>query len=151
MSVCCKKCDSVDVIKSGIVREKQRYQCRACRYYFTQGDRRVKKDRAAAKALCFLLYSCFRGTFRGMSQIFGVSHVVIYKWVRKEAESIGEPQISSEIQEVEIDEMWHFLKKKKRNDGSSRQWIAGPVELSPGLSVSVILQRSNDSMRNSST
>ena len=32
---CCPKCENSEIVKSGIVKGKQRYFCRDCKYYFT--------------------------------------------------------------------------------------------------------------------
>ncbi len=53
-----------------------------------------------------------------------------------------EPQISSTIQEIEFDEMWHFIGSKKTKSGSSRPWIVLQGELLPGLQAVVMLQPS---------
>ncbi|MBL9029647.1 MAG: hypothetical protein JNK42_04190 [Caedimonas sp.] len=65
-------------------------------------------------------------------------------------EKTEEPQISSSIQEVEVDEVWHFLQKKVKNSGSSRPWIVAHGELLPGLRGVVMLQQSSDFTTNSS-
>jgi len=61
--------------------------------------------------------------------------------VRQTAESFGEPVVDENIKEIEIDEMWHFLQSKKTKNGLSRPWIVKQGELSPGLSVGIMLQR----------
>ena len=151
MSIICKKCSSDKYVKSGTVRKKQRYLCKECGCNFTEGDGRKNDDNQTIKALCILLYSLSKGTFRCLSEIFQISHTTVYRWVRAEAEKLPEPEIHQNIQEVEIDEMWHFLDLKKTKNGSSRQWIARPATPLPGLSVVVILQQQNDSTKRSST
>ena len=51
-----------------------------------------------------------------------------------------EPEISDNIQEMECDEMWHFVNGKKTNIGSGRPWIVAEIELSPVLQVTVTFQ-----------
>ena len=31
----CPKCDSKNFVKSGIIKERQRFKCKSCNYYFT--------------------------------------------------------------------------------------------------------------------
>ena len=68
-----------------------------------------------------------------LGKILGHSPSIIYRWIKKAMETTPEPQISSNIQEIEFDEMWHFLKKKTKNFGSSKRWIVLQGELLPGL------------------
>ena len=81
MSEICPKCQQQNVIKSGIVKERQRFRCRDCNYYFT-----VKKlgkqidDYYVTKALQLYLegLSC-----REIERILGISHVTISSWIKK--------------------------------------------------------------------
>ena len=114
MSILCKKCKSFDHVKNGIVRGKQRYRCKRCGYNFISIDRRQSKSNPALKAMCMLMYSLNKGTFRCLGEICGVAHTTVYRWIRKAAEELPLPQISPKIEDVEIDEMWHFLDKKKQ-------------------------------------
>ena len=43
-----------------------------------------------------------------------VSLATTYQWIRKTVETLGEPVVAEGIQEIEIDEMWHFLRSKKQ-------------------------------------
>jgi transposase-like protein len=140
----CKKCGSSSYVKNGTVRKEQRYLCKECGCNFIAVDRRGHAENAPLKALCVLLYSLGKGTFRGMGEICGVAHTTVYKWIKAAGGQLPEPVITDDIVEVEIDEMWHFLQKKLKNDGLSKQWIAEPVTLSHGLSVVVILQQSKN-------
>lgn len=148
-AITCKKCGSSEYVNNGKVRDKQRYLCKGCGCNFICGDGRIRDKNAPLKALCVLLYSLGKGTFRGLGEICGVAHTTVYKWIKTTGKQLPEPEITDDIMEIEIDEMWHFLKKKLRNDGLSRQWIAEPAILSPGLSVIVILQQSKSFTPNS--
>ncbi|MDR2464456.1 MAG: hypothetical protein LBD36_02510 [Holosporales bacterium] len=65
-------------------------------------------------------------------------------WVKEYADSVEMPEISGNIQEVEFDEMWHFINKKKINCGLSRPLIVAQGNVSPGLQAIVILLHSDD-------
>ena len=58
-----------------------------------------------------------------------------------------DPEISSKIQEIEIDEMWHFLKKNEIKNGSSKPWIAIQSEQLPGLQVVVLVKQLKNSTK----
>ena len=81
MSNFCPKCQQSNIVKSGIVKERQRFLCRDCNYHFT-----VKKlgkqidDYYVTKALQLYLEGL---SFREIERIIGVSHVTISSWIKK--------------------------------------------------------------------
>jgi len=69
--------------------------------------------------------------------------------VREAAENLPEPSIAAEITEVELDEMWHFIKAKKTNFGLSKQLTVVQGEpTAKTLQVIVMLKQSNGFTRN---
>ena len=50
-------------------------------------------------------------SFNGIGRLLGVSDVAVLKWVRTEAMALPEPEVAASVVTVEVDEMWHFLKK----------------------------------------
>ncbi|MGI4944964.1 MAG: IS1/IS1595 family N-terminal zinc-binding domain-containing protein [Janthinobacterium lividum] len=105
----CKRCGGWDHARSGMVRGHQRYRCRACGCHFTGTPLRGKPP--AMKALAVLLYGMGGMSFRMIGRVLGVSDVAVLKWVRAEASTLPEPEVGSSVLTVEIDEMWHFIKK----------------------------------------
>jgi len=142
----CKNCKSETVVKSGIVRGKQRYKCKDCGYNFVIGDERTNEKIAALKALCVLIYSLGKGSYNMMGKLFGRNRSLIYRWIREAGLNTDEPTINGEITQIEFDEMWHFIQSKKENFGSSKPLTVVAGELSPGFSVVVIAQHSKGSM-----
>ena len=140
----CKECQSDTTVKNGIVREKQRYKCKSCGCNFIIGDSGINPATELKRQTCVLFYSLGKASFRFLAKLFDVSPATTYQWVRKTAETLGEPVVSAGVKEIEIDQRWHFLHSKKTKDGSSKLWIVTHGELSPGLSVVVMLQRSAD-------
>ena len=63
------------------------------------------------KALAVLLYGMGGMGFSAIGRLLGVSDVAVLKWVRAEAAALPEPEVSAAAVTVEVDEMWHFLKK----------------------------------------
>ena len=147
----CKRCNSERVVKNGFVRNKQRYNCKDCDYNFVLGDARNKHETEIKKALSVILYSLGKASFGFLGKLFGVSRSTPYRWIKKMAEGIAEPEIPADIKEVEFDEMWHFVQSKKTRNGSSRRWIVAQGELLPGLSAVVILKPSSGFTTSSST
>jgi transposase len=141
----CKKCSSGDAVKNGVVAGKQRYRCKECGCNFREGDSRTNEGTAAKKALCVLLYAMAKGSFRMMGKLLGRDHALIYRWVRAFGESLPEPAVPGGIEEMEFDEMWHFVGSKKTKFGSSKPLTVAHGELWPGFSAVVILQPSKGS------
>lgn len=136
----CKNCQSNRVIKSGIARGKQRYMCKECNYCFVIGDARTNDKIAAKKAMCVLLYSLGKASFRMLGRIFNTSPSLIYRWIVEAGCKLPANEISGSIEQMEFDEMWHFIKSKKTNFGSSKPLTVAHAELWPGCSAIVILQ-----------
>jgi len=141
----CKKCGSENAVRNGVVGGRQRYRCKACGCNYRAGDARTDEGTAAKKAMCALLYSMAKGSFRALGRAFGRSHTLIYRWVREFGESLPEPDVPGGIAEMEFDEMWHFVGSKKTSFGSSRRLTVAHGEPWRGCSAIVILRLSGGS------
>ena len=126
----CKKCNSSHVVKAGKIRGNQRYKCKECGCQFQPN--RMKGKAEGVKRLAALLYLCGL-SMRAIAKIVKTDVHAVYRWIRKFAEENYEkPEPKSEAVVVELDEMWHFIKKKKTNVGFGRLIAAIPVNLSTG-------------------
>lgn len=77
----CPSCNSEYNIKSGVIKNKQRYKCKECNYFFTVSKLGKKiDDYYVNKALQLYLEGL---TYREIERILGVSHVSIINWVKK--------------------------------------------------------------------
>ncbi|MBP8793677.1 MAG: IS1 family transposase [Lutibacter sp.] len=77
----CPNCGSNQYIKSGIVKERQRYKCKKCNYYFTVNKIGKQIDAYYVnKALQLYLEGL---SYREIERILGISHVSIINWVKK--------------------------------------------------------------------
>jgi len=145
----CKKCGSTSTVKNGKVRFKQRYKCKLCHFNFVVGDQREKIS-PEGKALAILLYGRGKASYGFIAKLLKVSSVAVMKWVKREADLLPDPVVSSSIQEVSFDEMWHFVNKKKKSYGSGGQWSAFEIPPSAGVSGIVLLQHSESFSKSSS-
>ena len=139
----CPHCNHGHFVKNGFVKGVQRWKCRGCRYEWTRTVPRGAHP--AAKALAVLLYSTGKSSYGMIAKLLNVSPVAVYKWIRKTAETIPEPSIDNDLQEIEFDEMWHFIQSKKTNFGFGKRWIVLLVEPLPGHSAIVMLPLSKNS------
>jgi transposase-like protein len=77
----CPKCKSDQIVKSGMVKGRQRYHCKACSYFFS-----VLKDGKnidpyyVIKALQLYIEGV---SLREIERLIGVSHVSVLNWVKK--------------------------------------------------------------------
>lgn len=138
----CKGCGASEYVKNGRVRGLQRYRCKACACNFTATPPRGKHP--AMKALTLLLYAMGNMSYRMIGRLLSTSHVSIYEWIRTEGEKLPAPKVPADIEVVMLDEMWHFLQKKRRNSGFGGRMILSSGELSPGLWVGVMMQPAKD-------
>ena len=143
----CKKCNSNDYVKSGYIRDSQRYRCKLCGCNFKVGDKRGKIS-PQAKALGLLMYGSGKASYGMIARLFKVSRSTVLYWIRTMGSQLPEPSIDTEIAEVSIDEMWHFLSKKNEKFGSGGQWIAVTTKPLDGLLAIVMLRHSDDCMKN---
>ena len=126
----CKKCGSDQFTKSGKIRSQQRYKCKICSCNFIIGDKREKLSHPA-RALAILLYGRGKASYGFIAKLFKVSSVAV---IKREADKMPDPEISSSIKEVSFDEMWHFVEQKKTSYGSGGQWSAVKIGQSAGVS-----------------
>ena|ERR1700722_2047628 len=112
----CPKCQSENYVKDGVVKGKQRYQCKHCSFRFT-----VEYKAGITpymKRLALMLYLEGLG-FRSIGRILGVSDVAVLKWIKIFGLKAGHlPEIKQDIEQVEIDEMHSYVGSKKTKNGS---------------------------------
>ncbi|MEM9389702.1 MAG: helix-turn-helix domain-containing protein [Bacteroidota bacterium] len=77
----CPKCNSTDVIKSGVIKNRQRFKCKNCHYFFTVNKLgKSIDDYYVIKALQLHLEGI---SYREIERLLGVSHVSVMNWVKK--------------------------------------------------------------------
>jgi len=77
----CPNCGSNTYVKSGIVKDRQRYKCKKCNYFFTVNKMGKQIDAYYVnKALQLYLEGL---SYREIERILGISHVSILNWVKK--------------------------------------------------------------------
>lgn len=77
----CPNCSSNQYVKSGVVKDRQRYKCKKCGYYFTVNKIGKQIDSYYVnKALQLYLEGL---SYREIERILGISHVSIINWVKK--------------------------------------------------------------------
>src|SRR5215207_2977148 len=109
MGLRCKRCGSEEHVKNGLMRTKQRYLCKACGLNFTDTPPRGKP--LALKAAAVLLYVSGLSMNR-TAKLLGVSTPTIQAWLEQVAAAYAQkPEPEGRAVVIELDEMWHDLKK----------------------------------------
>ena len=121
MGLCCRRCGSERQVKNGLMRGKQRYLCKACGLSFTDTPARGKP--LAMKAAAVLLYVSGLSMNR-TAKLLGVSTPTIQAWLEQFAAAYAQkPEPEGRAVVIELDEMWHYLKKSQTPSGSGKLGI----------------------------
>jgi len=136
--IICKKCGSNHYVRSGYIRGNQRYTCKDCGCNFKLGDNRGK-IKPEAKALGMLMYGSGKASYGMIARLFNVTRAAVLYWIRTMGSKLPEPVVDTEIEETSIDEMWHFLNKKKEKFGFGEQLTVVTTKPSDGLLAIVML------------
>ena len=115
----CPKCSGTHNVKSGFMRDKQRYKCKECNHHFTEGDKRSLP--ATTKQLAIQMY--VEGlSSRNIERILGVSHGTIANWTKNIEEHIAsikkgtfgrKQKLVAKLAVEEVGEYIHQYKEKK--------------------------------------
>ena len=141
MGLPCKGCGSAEHVKNGLARGKQRYRCRSCGLNFT--DTPPRGMPLAMKATAVLLYVSGLSMHR-TAKLLGVSAPTIQAWIERFAKAYAhKPEPEGRALVIELDEMWHYLKKSPTSSGSGRLGIVLPGSWSTGNAAVVIAPRSS--------
>ena len=118
MGLRCKGCGSEGHLKNGVMRGKQRYRCRACGLNFT--DTPPRGMPLAVKAAAVLLYVSGLSMNR-TAKLLGVSTPTVQARLERFAKDHAKkPEPEGRALAIELDEMWHYLKKNPRSSGSGK-------------------------------
>ena len=80
-TIACPRCKSEELVKSGVVKGRQRFRCKDCNYFFTVLKEGKNIDPYyVSKALQLYIEGV---TFREIERILGISHVSVMNWVKK--------------------------------------------------------------------
>ena len=121
MGLHCKRCGSEEYVKNGLMRGKQRFLCKACGLNFTDTPARGKP--LAMKAAAVLLYVSGLSMNR-TAKLLGVSTPTIQAWLEQVAAAYAQkPEPEGRAVVIELDEMWHYLKKSQSRSGSGKLGI----------------------------
>ena len=103
------------------MRGRQRYRCKACGLNFTDTSPRGMPLRLKVEAV--LLYVSGLSMNR-TAKLLGVSTPTIQAWLEQFAAAYAQkPEPEGRAVVIELDEMWHYVKKSPSHSGSGRLGI----------------------------
>ena len=141
MGLCCKRCGSAEHVKNGLMRGKQRSLCKACGLTFTDTPARGKP--LAMKVVAVLLYVSGLSMNR-TAKLLGVSTPTVQAWLEQfAAASAQKPEPKGRAVVIELDEMWHYLKKSPSRCGSGKLGIVLQASWWTGSAAVVIRPPAN--------
>jgi len=142
MGLRCKRCGSEEHVKNGFMKGLQRYRCKACGLNFTDTPPRGMPLRVKVTAVLLYLSGL---SMNRTAKLLGVSTPSVMTWIEQFAEAYAQkPEPEGHAVVVELDEMWHFLKKRPTSSGSGRLAIVPPDGSSTGSWGVVTGPPSND-------
>lgn len=112
-------CSEPHVVRNGSHRGRQRYVCRTCQTYFgeTQGTPMYTLKTPAEEVAHALLIVMRRGSLRAAEELTGHKYETISVWLKRAAThaSALTQVLASDLHlsQVEIDEFWSFVQKKR--------------------------------------
>ncbi len=117
----CPKCGHNQIVKAGKIWDKQRWKCKACGFQFTRSTARGRP--LWQKSLAVFLY-CHGVSMNALAKMFHVRTTSVLKWIRKFAkEHYEKPEPEGKAIIMELDEMWHYVKKNFPNSGYGKLLI----------------------------
>jgi len=111
--VACPRCSSLNVKKNGITApHKQRYRRKECERQFIT-DYTYQACNAGVRSLVLPMTMNGSG-IRDLSPLLSISANTALKLIRQAAEQAHEPVAPKRIADLELDEFWSFVEKKKQ-------------------------------------
>jgi insertion element IS1 protein InsB len=111
--VACPRCSSLNVKKNGIsAQQKQRYRCKDCERQFIT-DYTYQAYKAEVRSLVLPMTMNGSG-IRDISRVLSISTNTVLRLIRQAAEKVTEPLVPKRIADLEVDEFWSLVGKKKR-------------------------------------
>jgi len=129
----CPVCGDEKTVRNGSAKGKPRWKCKGCGLQFTRFQPRGHS--LETKLTSVLLY-CHGVSLNAIAGIYKVHASSVLRWVRTFARRHYEkPSPDGRTIIMELDEMWHYLEKKRKNCGSGKLWIVIPENSSTGSAV----------------
>ena len=137
-------CSQSRVVRNGSHRGRQRYLCRTCKTFFgaTQGTPMYGLKTPVSEVAQALLVVMRRGSLRAAEEITGHTYETISVWLGRAAEHAEAlTQVMAcdlHVSQVEIDEFWSFVQKKRAPKEHLTRENAGAASSKTGRAASCL-------------
>ena len=110
-----ERCGAQEHVKNGFMKGLRRYRCEACGLNFTDTPPRGMPLRVKVTAVLLYLSGL---SMNRTAKLLGVSTPSGMTWIERFAKAFAQkPEPEGRAVVVELDEMWHFLKKVEQAPG----------------------------------
>jgi transposase-like protein len=109
------KCQSEHNVKNGIIRERQRYKCKACGHNYTY-DYSYFAEKEKKRRFGLSMYLEGLG-FHSIGRLLKVSHVTVQNWVKKYGSELQQVRNPKPVRIMELDELHTYIGSKKTTNG----------------------------------
>jgi len=135
----CPKCQSERVVPNGSAAGKPKKRGQQCGYQFTRTTPRGKPLQTKMLAVLFSLSGL---SMNRVARLCGVSAQAALNWIRACAHAHDEkPKPDGTVVILEMDEMWHDIKKNGTSSGSGKRWMLVQVDCWTGNVAAVTTPR----------
>lgn len=111
----CPKCENSFSCKDGVIKNRQRYQCKSCNYRYTVEKKSdIRSDEIKRMALCMYLEGL---KYRTIAKILKVNYVTVFYWISELGIQGHKIKSNSTLKTVEIEELKAIVNKKRQTKG----------------------------------
>jgi transposase-like protein len=125
----CPKCKKSEYVKAGFVKNRQRYKCKICGYYYSV-EKKSDVKTEETRRLALEMYLEGLGV-RAIGRLLRISFGTVYQWIKKWEETVELPIKKEPASIVELNEMHSYIMRKKTTVGHGLLLI----DLENGLSL----------------
>ena len=110
--ITCPSCASRHIVKNGTTpNRKQKYLCRACNRQFITN---YSYHGCRPEVRRLIVPMTLNGSgIRDITRVLNVSINTVLKVIREQAAQTPEPELPQRLADVEVDEMWSFVQRKR--------------------------------------
>jgi len=125
----CRRCGSEENVRNGKRGGAQCFRCKGCGFQFTKGAANGASRDERAKAILLYVLGL---SMNAIARAHGVRPSTVLRWVRDFAVKAHQKPSPGGSVAAELDEVWHFIRSKKRSAGFGRHIAAIPASSSTG-------------------
>ena len=134
----CKRCGSTQIVKSGTVREKQRYWCKQCGYHFVDGDERENNSAFLLKTLCTLFQILGAKNHKYIGKYLQRDVSQIHRWMSKAPNNFNRWRGHTMSEVRNFNELLEDLEDSEVINGKPMLLVDNAID---DLYIAVIIQR----------